>query len=305
MSRVVEDAQLESFFQRCIETMSSEPTRRELANADSGRPGKHLAELQAKIWEELGVPLADGRAAVARIPAPGQAASAEAASLPELKQAYATAMDAAYLQCLEDRRPDVLLKEGKMSRNTVLEFLEACNVKMDTAEVRGKLRQKIEETGALPETVANEVHDEIMELLGFERAYGHTCFAEFGTSQEFAHDKDVATAYARWRGHSSEIMFRLLYDHWQAGGVLHVDATVKHQMMKHGAKVQLNHMSTDERRKLLETSIDKVNVFHKLPHDGRQRYLERLDDQEMLEFTKAEILVATLVQSRQHLQRTE
>ena len=28
-------------------------------------------------------------------------------------------------------------------------------------------------------------------------------------------------------------------------------------MMKHGAKVQLNHMSTDERRKLLETSIDK------------------------------------------------
>lgn len=306
MSHGVEDGQLEVFFQRCIEQMSSESTRKELANSDSGRPGKRLTELQAKIWEELGISVVDGRAAVARVPASGQATSAVAkSSLSALKQAFVAATDAAYLQCLEDRRPEVLQKEGRMSRSVVLEFLDACNVKMDTAEVQDKLRRKIQETGALPETVANEVHDEVMELLGFESAYGHSCFAEFGTSQEFAHDKDIATAYARWRGHSSEIMFKLLYDHWHSGGVLHVDAVVKHQMMKHGAKVQLNQMSTDERRQLLESSIDKVNVFHKLPHDGRQRYLERLDDQEMLEFTKAEILVATLVQSRHHLHRTE
>ena len=31
-------------------------------------------------------------------------------------------------------------------------------------------------------------------------------------------------------------------------------------MMKHGAKVQLNQMSTDERRQLLESSIDKARV---------------------------------------------
>ncbi|CAE7940883.1 unnamed protein product [Symbiodinium sp. KB8] len=306
MSHGVDDGQLEVFFQRCIEQMSSESTRKELANSDSGRPGKRLTELQAKIWEELGISVVDGRAAVARVPASGQATSAVAkSSLPALKKAFVAATDAVYLQCLEDRRPEVLQKEGRMSRSVVLEFLDACNVKMDTAEVQDKLRRKIQETGALPETVANEVHDEVMELLGFESAYGHSCFAEFGTSQEFAHDKDIATAYARWRGHSSEIMFKLLYDHWHSGGVLHVDAVVKHQMMKHGAKVQLNQMSTDERRQLLESSIDKVNVFHKLPHDGRQRYLERLDDQEMLEFTKAEILVATLVQSRHHPHRTE
>ena len=29
-----------------------------------------------------------------------------------------------------------------------------------------------------------------------------------------------------------EIMFRLLYDHWQAGGVLHVDATVRPGILK-------------------------------------------------------------------------
>ncbi|CAE7717957.1 unnamed protein product [Symbiodinium pilosum] len=215
-------------------------------------------------------------------------------------------MDAAYLKCLQDRRPRVLQKEGKMSRDVVLEFLEACNVKMDLPEVQEKLRRKITETGALPETVANEVHDEVMELLGFEVAYGHSCFAEFGASQEFASDKEVAKAYARWRGHSSEIMFKMLYDYWQSGGELHVDAVVKHQMMKHGAKAQLNNMSNEERRSLLETSIDKVNVFSKLPPEGRQRYLERLEDQELLEFTKGEILVATLVQSRQQLlHRTE
>ena len=124
----------------------------------------------------------------------------------ESPQAYATAMDAAYLQCLEDRRPDVLLKEGKMSRtlgsvNLWLSLLAVPSCKppcrespapLATApvsqehragvlgglqredghcrgqtlarplscadvwpfEVRGKLRQKIEETGALPETAA-------------------------------------------------------------------------------------------------------------------------------------------------------
>mmetsp|Transcript_61827 Transcript_61827/g.138046 ORF Transcript_61827/g.138046 Transcript_61827/m.138046 type:complete len:303 (+) Transcript_61827:53-961(+) len=289
------DGKLEQFFLRCIEAMASEATRAKLKDPSSGRPGRHLLALQTGVWQELGVSEDAGRAAVRGVPA---AATASDSSLPGLKRAFAAGADAAYLRCLEDRRPRALTK-GRMPRDVVLEFLEACNVKLDTQEVRERLQQKIEDTGGLPETVVNEVHEETMELLGFEPEYARTCFAEFGKNQEFAQDKDVAVAYARWRGKSSDVMLELLYNHWQKGGTLHVDAAVKHKMLLHRAKVELDEMSKEGRRKLLEASIDKVNVFHKLPEEGRQRYLDRLDDEEKLAFIKAEMLVLSLVRAQQ------
>ena len=49
----------------------------------------------------------------------------------------------------------------------------------------------------MPEPILNALHDECMELLGFERAFGQKCFGELGASESFNSDRDVAISVAR------------------------------------------------------------------------------------------------------------
>jgi len=222
-------------------------------------------------------------------------------ALSSQKEEFAKTVDATYIQCLEDRRSANTgnLKKGKMPRSTVLEFFDACNVKMDTVDVQERLTAKIKETGRMPDTVVNEVHDEVIELLGFDREHGQACFKDFGNSNKFAKDRDVAVAYARWRGKAANVCLMLLNKYRLDGGQLNVDDEIKGKLLEQQAREELDHMSTEERAQLLQKNAKKVNVFKGLPPDGRKRYLEKLGDNEKIELAKSEILMTTIQQYQQ------
>lgn len=291
--------QVEAFLTTCIETMSGDDTRNVLKDPSSGRPGAKLVEIQKQVWDDLGVSTDAGRLAVRNIK---EAFPDDHAALLSLRDKYAITIDATYLQCLEDRRPNTLKKKGKMPRNTVLEFLDACNVKLDVPEVRDSLRRCIKETGLMPDSVVNDVHNEVMELLGFEKSHGQRCFRELGTSNEFMKDREVAMCYARWRGKTSEVCLALLNEFQKEGGELKVDQDVRNKLLEIQAKEELDSMSAQERAELIEKNVNKVNIFHKLPLDGRQRYLDRLSQEDKLELVKSEVLISTVLQAQQQKQ---
>lgn len=295
----VDQAQLEQFFRTCIENLGSDATRKALKKCTSIRPGQKIAEIQKRAWDGMGVTVEAGRRAVSTIETCFPDSQEE---LLRLKKEFGRAVDAAYLRCLEDRRPKTLERAAKMPRNTVLEFLDACGVLLDTEEVQERLRRQVRETGGMPETVMNDVHCEVMELLGYDREHGRQCFSTFGTSKQFAEDRDVAIRFARWRDKNSTVCIKLLNQYRQEGGELHVDDEVRNKMLAEQAKEELDKMSLDERAALLERQAKKVNVIRGLPDAARVRYLERLPEQEKLEIAQADILMITLTQSRRDQQ---
>lgn len=290
----VDRCQIESFLRTCINVMMSEGTRDSLKDSSSGRPGKKLVDMQKRIWDDLGVSPDAGRMAVSRVE---KTFPNDHVDLVSLREEFAKTADAAYLQCLEDRRPSVLKKKGKLPRNVLLEFFDACNLKLDTSEVREKLRDHIKDTGAMPDTVVNEVHDDVMELVGFEREHGQNCFKELGTSGEFANDRDIAVGFARWRGKTSSVCLKLLNEYRKDGGELNIDDHVKDKLLELQALEELDTMSLDERAELLKNNAKKVNVIRALPFEARKRYLEKLSEEEKLDLAKSQMLMARLAQA--------
>jgi len=286
---------LEKFLKTCIETMGSDATRKSLKNCTSLRPGPKIAEIEKRIWDDLGIPVPVGRQAVRDIETNFPE---DNAALLTLKEEFTDARDMAYLRCLEDRQPSSLEKKAKMDKATVLEFFDACGVKLDTSEVRERLTASIKETGLMPESVVNDVHGEVMELLGWDREHGRRCFEDIGVGKEFADDREVARPYALWRGKTSQVCIMLLYRYKKEGGQLNVDDDVKFKLIEYQAKEELDKMSLDERSELLEKHAKKVNIVRKLPFEARKRYLVKVAEQEMLELAQCEILMNTLVQSQ-------
>eukprot|EP00933_Yihiella_yeosuensis_P074638 TRINITY_DN83613_c0_g1_i1.p1 TRINITY_DN83613_c0_g1~~TRINITY_DN83613_c0_g1_i1.p1 ORF type:complete len:325 (+),score=62.59 TRINITY_DN83613_c0_g1_i1:38-976(+) len=293
----VDRSQIEKFLTNCIDLLKSDATRKTLKEDREGRPGIKIHEMQKTVWDEIGVAPKAGQNAIHRLP---ELYPDDHADLVALREKFANAVDETYLQSLEDRRPSTLKTSGKMKRNHVLEFLDACCVKYDAAEVRDRLRAEIQTTGAMPDSVLNEVHDEVMELLGFERKFGQNCFKEFGSSKEFAQDREMAVAYARWRGKTSNVCLKLIYDYRKSGGEVKVTDDVYNKLIGMQANEELDAMTPEERAALIEKNVNKVNIFHKLPPEGRQRYLDRLGENEKMELAKSEVLIQGLLQSQQH-----
>eukprot|EP00747_Dinoflagellata_sp_TGD_P186988 gnl/TRDRNA2_/TRDRNA2_44420_c0_seq1.p1 gnl/TRDRNA2_/TRDRNA2_44420_c0~~gnl/TRDRNA2_/TRDRNA2_44420_c0_seq1.p1 ORF type:complete len:309 (+),score=69.80 gnl/TRDRNA2_/TRDRNA2_44420_c0_seq1:60-986(+) len=291
-------SQVEQFLKSCIDLMTSDATREMLKDSSSGRPGATLVEIQKGVWDTVGVPTQAGRMAVASIE---KLFPNDFEALVALRQEFAKTIDRVYLQCLEDRRPSVLEKKAPMTRAVVLEFLEACNVKLDVFEVRERLREHIKNAGSMPDAAINEVHSESMELLGFDREHGQRCFENFGKQKKFEQDRELAMSYARWRSKTSSVCFELLNEHRKAGGELHVTEEVKAELMQLQAKEELEAMSFDERNDMLEKNAKKVNVFRNLPDEARKRYLERLSEEEKMELAKSEILMMTLVERKANM----
>lgn len=287
---------LVEFLTSCIELLKGQATREALKDASSGRPGKKLFELQKGVWGDLGISPQAGRQAIQRIEV---IYPDDNADLVSLRERFATAVDAAYLQCLEDRRPSKLVKKGKLPRDTLLEFLDACNVKLDLPEVRASLCEHVKNTGAMPEATLNALHDGVMELVGFERAHGQRCMRELGSSERFNSDREVAMSVARWRGKSRDVCLNILEEYREEGGQLNVDETVELRLLEMRAQKALQSDSVEERAEILKKNAHKVKVLRALPPDGQDRYWEKLKDTEKLELAKCEVLMAAVAQHQQ------
>ena len=293
---LIDRATIEDFLKTSIELVMSDVTRNELKDPSSGHPGAKLVEIQARVWQNLGISVDVGRLAVNRLE---QNFPDDREALVSLRKEFAKTIDTVYIQCLEDRRPSVLEKSKELPRAIVLEFLVVCNLKLDTAEVQDRMRKHIKSTGSMPNSIVNEVHDEVMELLGFDKNHGRASFENLGKQKLFEQDREMAVAVARWRGKSTSVCLKLLSEHRKEGGDLNVTEEVKAELLQMQAKEELDAMSFDDRARLLEKNAKKVNVFRNLPDEARERHLAKLTQEEKMELAKSEILMMTLVQSRQ------
>lgn len=292
--------QIEKFLRNSIDVIRSDDTRTTLKDPASGQPGPKLVEIQKQVWEDLGVSPEAGRAAIGRVE---KLFPEKSAALVCLREDFGKTIDSVYLQCLEDRRPSTLKKSGKMSRDEVLAFFDACNVMLDAPEVQSRLSDHIKATGTLPDSVANEVHDEVMELLGVERLHGQACFKKLGESQDFGKDRQVAIGYARWRGKTSSVCYSLLNEYRKSGGELNVDDEVREKLLEVRAQEELGAMSQEERAQLLQRNAKKVNIIQSLPPEGVARWLGQLNDEARLEIGMCQLLMERIVQSQQQGQQ--
>jgi len=274
--------------------MKSEETRNALKDVEAGRPGAKLVEIQANVWQELGLTVPQGRLAVNSIE---KNYPDDHEALIELRSDFSRTAEATYLQSLEDRRPAVLEAEAKLPRDVVLEFFDACNLKLDMPDVKERLEKHVSTEGSLPEDIINEIHQDVMELLGFEREHGKACFEKLG--EDFAEDREVAQNYQMWQKKTSVACLSLLRQHQKEGGELNVEDGVKAQLLEMRAREELDVMSPEERGELLQKNGKKVQVFRSLPQDGRKRYLDRLTEEEKVELAKSEILLTSVVQMQQ------
>jgi len=285
---------IEAFLTKCVSSMKSEETRAALKDSEAGRPGSKLVEIQAKVWEELGLTVPQGRMAVNAIE---KNYPDDNEVLLELRNEFSRTAEAIYLQSLEDRRPVALEKEAKLPRDVVLEFFDACNLKLDMPDVKERLAKHVSTEGSLPEEIINDIHQDIMELLGYEREHGKACFEKLG--EDFAEDKEVAQNYQMWQRKTSVACLSILRQHQKEGGELNVEDGVKAQLLEMRAREDLDVMTPDVRGELLQKNAKKVQIFRSLPPDGRKRYLERLTEEEKVELAKSEILLTSVMQMQQ------
>lgn len=251
----------------------------------------------------MGIEPQVGRVAVARAE---EDYPEDAESLQQSQIAFTRAYDDAYLQCLKDRRPDKLEKKAKMKRATVLEFFRAYIVTLNTPRFREQLEHYVEQHGSMPNKILKEVHEEVTELLGFDRAHGQKCFADLGA---FVNDREVAMAYKEWKSKISSICLDVLKKHMQAGGELNVSAEEKkvlqeqveqeealtakaaiEKSQKLQAQEAVSAMSQDERVKLMEKNAKKLRIVQGLPEEARLRYLAKLSDEEKTELAQTEMI---------------
>jgi len=284
-----------------IEKMSSQAMRETLKDTSSGRPAmKIVSETQDNIWDEFGVRKEAGRNAVEMI----EAYFPDDSALVSLRSEFGKTSDAAYWQCLEDRRPSVLETEATMPRNTLLDFYTATSCKLGTDEVKERLLKHIAETGAFPEPVVNELLGEVLELLGFEKEHGQRCFKDVLSTEELQKDREVMVIHSNWESRIDSVCLNLLNQYRKDGGELKVDAVVRGKLLENQAKEELDAMSREGQNLLLQKNATKVDIFRKLPGEARQRHLEKLSEEEKLELAKTEILMVTIMQ-HQHQQSND
>jgi len=286
---------IEDFLKTCTDALRSDACRATMKES-TGRPGAQLVSIQKEVWDSLGIRVDVGQLSIGRIE---RHFPDDHEALVALRKEFGEAIDAAYLRYFGDRRPATLEKKAKLRRNNVLDFLDACRVLLDSSGTRDRLRARIKETGAMPEDTLNEIHGEAMEIVGFDREHGQKAFEAFGKSKELARDKDVAAAVARWRQKNSAVCLKLLAEFQKEGGEIKATSEVKDQLLNMRAKEGLDAMSFEERSKLLEKNAKKVNIFRNLPDEARLRYVEKLSDDEKLELCQTEILMVTVMNSRQ------
>jgi hypothetical protein len=258
-----------------------------------------INEAQDSVWEDLGVSKEEGRPAVEMI----EHCFPDDSELVSLRADFAQASDAAFWQGLEDRHPSELETKANMPRHVLMDFFVACCCKMGALEVKQRLRAHIAETGDYPTPVVHEVLGEVLELVGFEREHGQRCCRE-QTTAEFENDREVINSQAKWDQTIDRECIMLLNQYRKDGGALRVNKVVAAKLREVQAQEELDTMSPEERGELVQKNAKKVDVFRKLPPEGRQRYLEKLTEEETLELTKSEILMVTILQ-HQHQKSVE
>ena len=118
----------------------------------------------------------------------------------------------AYVDVVEAVAPprSRLLKSGPIARETVLEFFDVCNAKMNTMRFRDALNAHWRATKTPPNQLIIDAQRGVLEALGVEKEHG--CQRLSGIQRDFPNDQEVHTKMQIWMHTAQETCHQIVND---------------------------------------------------------------------------------------------
>lgn len=274
--------EIAKFFSLGVEAMLSDATREQLKSGD--RPGDQLVELQQVAFDDMGVDRATGCRLAGRVATdyPGDQ------ELADLQTKFMKTAQTTFLRALDDRKPAKLETKRMMTKAEVLEFFNACNTKVALDETRQMLAGVAKRTKKLPNEAMIALQRSMLETLGYEADHGCNCLNRIQV--EHPNDPELQQGMRVWAMTAANACKLSLQD---ADPALQPDSDDMKSMTQLQAKAlqHLETMTSDQQAALLNRMRKKVEVFAKLAATDRLRYVNKLPEQEKIDFVVAQNLL--------------
>ena len=290
-SAITRDA-LAAFFRNGVASMERPEIKASLADPTAAvRPGPALIEIQQLELDKLGIERRAGCQAASRVPHD----YADDKELQELQQAFMACAQQAYVDALEAMQPATLQKAGRIPRDKILEFFDACNTKMQLPDTKARLAAYFAEKKALPNEVIITIQKDMLETLGYEREWACSMLNRLST--DFPNDMELVQAMRVWAMTAQAACKQAAAE---GDPSLRPDSKEMGEMAKTQqlAQDELQAMSVDDRTAFLAKMQKKVTVFSKLNPPDRMRYVQKLPERERIDFVKAQIIMMGQMQQQ-------
>lgn len=280
-----------AFLNNGIKMMQREDVRQLLKTTPS--PGSKLIELQRAEWDPLGVDRDLGCKHLDQIEVlfPGNQ------ELVGLRNEFICTAMRSYLRTLDDLKPATLEREKPMPRDTIVEFFDACNTKMDLPETRAQLQEHMQKKKEIPNQLIIDIQRDMLEVFGFERDHGCAMLSRIPI--DFPKDQELHQKFELWRRKAQGTCMSVVKQHQMNGGEMPAQpfgSGASPELMKR-AEDAVNAMSPEQRKELLEKFQKKVEVYFNLPAEAKVSYMTKLPEDEKLEFAKAQLIMVHVMQA--------
>mmetsp|Transcript_112185 Transcript_112185/g.229676 ORF Transcript_112185/g.229676 Transcript_112185/m.229676 type:complete len:364 (-) Transcript_112185:45-1136(-) len=288
--------QMLAFLNRGIKVMTSDETRTLLKDGSIRHTGKKLIDIQRAGWDELGIDQDVGCAYLNKV----DSTYADDRDLLQLRNDFVNTAQRTYLQSLEDRQPTKLERKNPMPREIIIEFFDACNTKMDLPEFQERLLKSVRKTNKLPNDIIINTQRDLLEVLGFER--DHACAMLSRIGQDYANDRELLMRFQNWQMKAQQTLMQVMKKHQETGGELPAGLpqgdNPEMEALQEKAKAEIEKMTPTERGELIQKMQKKVEVFANLPGEARMAHMNKLKDEDKLEFVKTQILLMSLMKQQ-------
>jgi len=258
-------------------------------------PGMKLIELQRAEWDQLGIDRDVGCKTLDRLEVvfPGDT------DIVACRNEFIIQAQRSFIEAIEGRKPEKLQRDGKLSRETMMDFFDACNTKMDLPETTEMLAKYLQETSEVPNKIIIQLQRDMLEVLGVEKEHGCTMLSRIG--KDFPDDKQLHGRFEGWRMKAQATCMGIVKAHQESGGQMPGGfVTMSPAMREKEAEVrkELDAMPEEKKKELLEKYQKKVEVFMKLPLPNRMEYMEKMSDDDRPDFLKAQMLLVGIMQKQ-------
>jgi len=288
--------QVANFFQRGIEQMRSDVAREQLRVKCATRPGIQLIEMQRSAWDSVGVDRDFGCACLNQMTElyPGDD------ELQELCQDFILTSQRTYMQAIEDMKPAELEAEKPMGRLDIIEFFDACNVKMGLPEFQKELRDHLNRTKMVPNELIQQAQKDVLEIIGFEREHGCKCLGRI--QAEFPSDSEVMQGFAQWQQMATRTCSGVVQT-WavDTGEQPQMNGEMAEMMDRHKKiNSEIAGMAPEEQTQLLGRMQPIVEACMRLSPPERISFVGDFDEVTRDDFMKAQVLLMQKMRSEGH-----
>lgn len=294
-----------SFLRSGMEMMKSDETRKVLQDpVRCPEPGSTLIEMQRKGWDCLGVDRDVGCKALDAMTPDGDA------ELMQIRQEFVFTAMRTFLRSVEDRRPKELETKKRIPRETIIQFMDACNTRMDLPETRQALFNFLKENKQAPNQMIIDIQKDLLEAFGWEREHG--CRMLSKASEHFPTDKELMQRFMMWKNKAEMTCMAVMKaagaapGHAQLQQMMHqqLSASPEMERLAEKAKKEIETMTPTERGELVQKMEKKIHTILKLPEKDREEYVKKLMEEDKVEIVKTKILMMSLhakqMQEKEH-----